>query len=192
MPPPNASATAANGAASARRARAARPAAASAAKPAGTPAARPASAVAAVEQVDTSFLETLLGYNTRRAWLVVSEVFQERMAPFSLRPVDLSVLSLVGRNPGITSRQLCATLGVLPPNLVGLVNALEKRGLLTRQPHPHDGRAMGLHLTAEGGKLTREAERTASALEATIADRLAPSEQRTLLRLLKKVYQRGA
>ncbi|MES2936107.1 MAG: MarR family winged helix-turn-helix transcriptional regulator [Pseudomonadota bacterium] len=149
-----------------------------------------APAPAAVEQVDTSFLETLLGYNTRRAWLVVSEVFQQRMAPFALRPVDLSVLSLVGRNPGITSRQLCATLGILPPNLVGLVSALEKRGLISRSPHPHDGRAVGLHLTAEGARLTGEAERTASQLEADIANRLAPSEQRTLLRLLQKIYQR--
>ncbi|MBA2674951.1 MarR family winged helix-turn-helix transcriptional regulator, partial [Ramlibacter sp.] len=145
-----------------------------------------------VEQVDTSFLETLLGYNTRRAWLVVSDVFQQRMAPFALRPVDLSVLSLVGRNPGITSRQLCATLGILPPNLVGLVSALEKRGLVARRPHPYDGRAVGLHLTAEGAALTAEAEGTASRLEADIANRLAPSEQRTLLRLLQKVYQRDS
>ena len=49
------------------------------------PAARP---VPCVEQVDTRYLESLLGYNARRAALSVIEVFLERMAPYGLRPVD--------------------------------------------------------------------------------------------------------
>ena len=144
---------------------------------------------AAVEEVDTSFLDTLLGYNARRAALAVIDVFLERMAPFQLRPVDFSVLSLVAHNPGITSRQLCSTLGILPPNLVGMVNTLEKRALVERQPHPRDGRAMGLHLTSQGEKLMRDAEKTAAELEAEVASRLSAAELRTLIGLLKKVYQ---
>ena len=111
------------------------------------------------------------------------------MAPFQLKPVEFSVLSLVAHNPGITSRQLCTTLGILPPNLVGMVNALEKRELVLREPHPRDGRAMGLHLTAGGQKLVRDAEQVAADLETDVAGRLSASEQKTLIRLLKKVYQ---
>ena len=144
--------------------------------------------VPSVEIVDTSYLEGLVGYNARRAALAVIEVFLERMAIYDLRPVDFSVLSLIAHNPGITSRQLCTTLGILPPNLVGMVGSLEKRELIVRQPHPRDGRALGLHLTASGQKLMRDAERTAAELEAEVAGRLTPGEQRTLMRLLKKVY----
>jgi DNA-binding MarR family transcriptional regulator len=149
---------------------------------------RPASAPA-VEEIDTSFLETLIGYNARRAALAVIDVFLERMAPYQLKPVDFSVLSLVAHNPGITSRQLCSTLGILPPNLVGMVNGFEKRELLSRKPHPRDGRAMGLHLTAAGQKLVRDAEKTAAALEAEVGSRLSPGELHTLLALLKKIYK---
>ena len=145
-------------------------------------------ATAPVEEIDTSYLESLLGYNARRAALAVIGVFLERMAVYRLRPVDFSVLSLVTHNPGITSRQLCGALGILPPNLVGMVTAFEKRELITRKPHPRDGRALGLHLTPAGQKLMREAERTASELEAGVASRLTMAESRTLLRLLKKVY----
>jgi DNA-binding MarR family transcriptional regulator len=141
-----------------------------------------------VEAVDTSYLEGLIGYNARRAALAVIEVFLQRMAVFDLRPVDFSVLSLIAHNPGITSRQLCATLGILPPNLVGMINALEKRQIIARQPHPTDGRALGLHLTEGGAKLMRDAERTAAQLEAEVARRLTPTEGKTLIRLLKKVY----
>ena len=143
----------------------------------------------AVDTVDTSYLESLIGYNARRAALAVIEVFMQRMAVYDLRPVDFSVLSLVTHNPGITSRQLCTTLGILPPNLVGMVNALEQRDLIARRPHPRDGRAMGLHLTPAGQKLMRDAERTAAELEAQAGARLSASEVKTLIRLLQKVYQ---
>jgi DNA-binding MarR family transcriptional regulator len=146
-------------------------------------------AAVAPEAIDTSYLESLLGYNARRAALAVIEVFLEVMAPYKLRPVDFSVLSLIAHNPGITSRQLCTALGILPPNLVGMVNAFEKRELVVRQPHPRDGRAMGLHLTPAGQKLVRAAEKTAAQLEAGVAARLSASEQETLIRLLKKIYQ---
>jgi DNA-binding MarR family transcriptional regulator len=148
-----------------------------------------ASPAPAVDEVDTAFLESLLGYNARRAALAVIDVFLERMAPFQLKPVDFSVLSVVAHNPGITSRQLCTTLGILPPNLVGMVNTLEKRELVLRKPHPRDGRAMGLHLTPAGQKLVRDAEKTAAALEAEVASRLSAAELRTLIGLLKKVYK---
>jgi len=147
-----------------------------------------ARAGSAIEPVDTSYLEGLIGYNARRAALAVIEVFLVRMKVYKLRPVDFSVLSLVTHNPGITSRQLCTTLGIQPPNLVGMVNELEQRGLIKRQPHPSDGRAISLHLTASGKKLMREAEKTAAALESEAAARLSPAETKTLIRLLKKIY----
>ena len=46
----------------------------------------------AVEEVDTRFLESLLGYNARRAALAVIGVFLERMQPYQLKPVDFSAI----------------------------------------------------------------------------------------------------
>jgi DNA-binding MarR family transcriptional regulator len=142
----------------------------------------------AVEAINTQYLETLMGYNARRAALSIISVFLERMAVYDLKPVEFSVLSLVLHNPGITSRQLCAALNILPPNLVGLVQSLDKRGLITRVPHPHDGRATGLHPTHDGAALMSEAEKTASQLEEDVTQRLTPNERQTLLRLLQKIY----
>ena len=147
-----------------------------------------AGGTAAVQEVDASYLESLMGYNARRAALVIIGEFLTQMAPYGLRPVDFSVLSLITHNAGITSRQLCTALGLLPPNLVGMINALEKRELIVRQPHPSDGRATGLHMSAKGRKLMREAEKTAARLEADATARLTPAENRTLIRLLQKIY----
>jgi DNA-binding MarR family transcriptional regulator len=143
---------------------------------------------AAIDAVDTQYVETLLGYNARRVSLAVIEVFLERMTVFHLRPVDFSVASLIVHNPGITSRQLCSTLGIHPPNLVGLINTLEKRGLICKRPHPRDGRASGLHATGAGMALMKEAETAATVLEDDVAARLTATERKTLIRLLKKIY----
>ncbi len=151
---------------------------------------RPAAAACegVVETVDSRYLESLIGYNARRAALAVIDVFLERMAVYELRPVDFSALSLIRHNPGITSRQLCGALGVLPPNLVGMINRFEKRGLVMRRPHPVDGRAQGLHLTDPGEALMAQAEVTASQLEQDVTHRLTEGERATLMTLLQKIY----
>jgi len=141
-----------------------------------------------LERVDTSYLQTLLGYNARRVSLQVIELFNERMAAYDLSPVDFSVLSLIRHNPGITSRQLCSALSLLPPNLVGKISMMEKRDLLTRKPHPDDGRAIGLHLTVAGSQMMQQAENTATQLELDVSNKLTAAESKTLRRLLQKVY----
>ncbi len=142
----------------------------------------------AVDTVDTRYLETLMGYNARRAALSIIELFPVRMAPYDLRPVDFSILSLITHNPGITSRQLSTVLKIQPPNLVAKISGFEKRGLIQRQPHPQDGRAVGLHLTDEGAQTMAMAEQTASALENEATSRLSAAEKKTLIRLLQKIY----
>ena len=141
------------------------------------------------DKIDTRYLETLLGYNTRRASLTIISRFIERMADFELRPVDFSVLSLIGHNPGITSRELCSALNILPPNMVGFLKAFERRDLIERTPHPTDGRAMGLSLTQNGQQLMQKAEAAAIESDSSAAHQLSAAEQKTLMRLLKKIYR---
>lgn len=142
-----------------------------------------------VEKVNARYLETLVGYNARRAALAVISRFLEEMAVYDLRPVDFSALSLITHNPGITSRQLCTTLGIQAPNIVAMVNGFEKRGLIARHAHPRDGRAFGLMLTAAGEELMGKAEKTASSLEVRVSEKLTPEERKTMIQLLKKVYK---
>ncbi len=139
--------------------------------------------------MDASFLEGLIGYNARRAAIAVIGVFLERMAPYGMRVVDFSVLTLIAHNPGITSRQLSAALAILPPNLVGMVRQLEERGLIDKRPHPSDRRAQGLYLTAAGEALQAETQQVVTSLETEAVTHLSEQERQTLIGLLRKVYQ---
>jgi len=139
-------------------------------------------------KLDAAFLQSLLGYNARRASLAIIEQFHVDMASFNLRPVDFSVLSLIRHNPGTTSRQLCQALNILPPNMVVFLKNFEKRQLVDRAPHPTDGRAMGLTLTESGETLMQAAEETAMNSGLHVTSALTESERQTLSRLLQKIY----
>lgn len=145
-----------------------------------------------IDTVDTHYLETLLGYNARRAALVVIARFVEHMAEFDLSTVEFSVLSLIRHNPGITSSQLCQTLGIQAPNLVKMIAKLSKRTWIKRAPHPTDGRAIGLHLTPTGEAVMSQTEPEVAELEGQALTRLTAAEHRKLLHLLQKIYKPGA
>jgi DNA-binding MarR family transcriptional regulator len=140
------------------------------------------------EELHTAHLEALLGYNTRRAALHIIGAFMQNMAEFDLRPAEFSVLSLIRHNPGITSRQLCAALNILPPNLVVILKQFEKRGLIARKPHPTDGRAIGLSLTDKGDTLVAAAEEVSASSDLSSTQTLTAAERKTLTRLLQKIY----
>lgn len=136
----------------------------------------------------TEYLETLLGYNASRAAHTLVSHFIRGVGSFELRTVDFSVLSVIGHRPGVTSRQLCQQLNVLPPNMVVLLRELDKRGLIERQPHPTDRRAVGLRLSVDGKALMKKAEKAASAADLQGTAHLSPAERKTLARLLQKIY----
>ena len=142
----------------------------------------------ASETGGTEYLETLMGYNASRAAYTLVSHFIRGVGSFELRTVDFSVLSVIARWPGVTSRQLCQQLNVLPPNMVVLLRELDKRGLIERQPHPTDRRAVGLLLSASGKALMKKAEKAASAADAQGTAHLSPAERKTLARLLQKIY----
>lgn len=143
---------------------------------------------APIETGGTEYLETLLGYNASRAAHTLVSHFIRGVGSFKLRTVDFSVLSVIGHWPGVTSRQLCQQLNVLPPNMVVLLRELDKRGLIERQPHPTDRRAVGLMLSTSGKALMKKAEKAASNADLLGTAHLSPAERKTLARLLQKIY----
>lgn len=147
--------------------------------------------VAAAEagcDLDTQYVEGFLGYNARRAALVLNDIFLRDMAIYGLRTIDFTLLALIARNPGVTSSQLCSLLDIQSSNLVVLIGQLLQRSLIERRPHPRDGRAMGLHLTPAGKRMLKQAEATAAEVEERAAARLSVAERATLIKLLKRIY----
>jgi DNA-binding MarR family transcriptional regulator len=135
-------------------------------------------------------LEDLLGYNLRRAHGVQRARFTSVFAPYRIRPVQLSILGLLHEKVQVKQAELTKALEIKPANIVTLLNELEQRNLIVRQPTSTDRRSRALQLTPAGRKLTGELLALHASLERSLAAYLGAADGDELLRLLKKF--RGA
>jgi len=135
-------------------------------------------------------LSELLGYSLKRAQLKIFEDFLRCVAPLQLTPAQFSVLLLLDRNPGRNQTEIANTLGILRPNFVAMLDALESRDLCTRMRSSNDRRSHILVLTEKGrAVLARAKKLVASKHEARLNELLGPANRAALLSMLTRIAQ---
>jgi len=139
-------------------------------------------------QVDQSELLGLLGYNVRRAYLVIQTHFDAQMEKLDLRQADFAVLSTLRHNPGTNQKALAEALAIAPPNLATLLDRLESSGLLARQRSTDDKRIQLVSLTPQGTKLHAQAVKAARKADEAAHHLLSDAEREQLKGLLSKVF----
>src|SRR5258708_2122717 len=88
---------------------------------------------------------------TSEALWNASRVFFER---WQISPSQFNLLNIVRSHPeGLTQIELSRELMVHRSNVTGLIDRLEKRGLVCRKENPADRRAWRVVLTPEGAQL---------------------------------------
>jgi DNA-binding MarR family transcriptional regulator len=91
----------------------------------------------------------------------------------------------------LTPAELAELTGVTRATITGLVDTLERAGLVKRQPAMDDRRMTTVHLTPAGDALLNDILPGHFQLMATLMESLSDSERSTLLRLLHKILQRA-
>jgi DNA-binding MarR family transcriptional regulator len=134
----------------------------------------------------TLSFEDVVGYNLRRAYAVQTQRFVATFGPFSIRPVQFSILGLVYENPGLRQAELGRMLNIKRANVVTLLDELEERDILRRRTDATDRRSYVLELTPAGKRLTVMLLELHARLEQDMARSLGQREHAELLRLLKK------
>lgn len=133
-------------------------------------------------------LAELLGYSLKRAQLRVFEDFLRCVAPLQLTPAQFSVLLLLDRNPGRNQTEIASTLGILRPNFVSMLDALESRDLCARMRSTNDRRSHILVLTDKGrAVLARAKKLVVSKHEARLNELLGSANRVALLDMLSKI-----
>jgi DNA-binding MarR family transcriptional regulator len=127
------------------------------------------------------------GFHLRLAQAAAWADLVAALQPFRLRPGGYSVLLILRAAPGSRQQDIGAALGIQRPNLVTMIDGLEKRGLIRRAVDPADRRAYALSLTGEGEALLAAADIAHAAHEARIAERLGEADAAALLPALRRV-----
>jgi DNA-binding MarR family transcriptional regulator len=131
-------------------------------------------------------LDSLVGYNLRRAAAHQRERFREAFAPYDVRPVQLTALIVIFHNDRLGQSALGKLLGMKRANVVKLLDELQERGLIRRKQSKNDRRAYNVHLTAKGKRLTEELLAVHEKLEGDLAQSFGVDELRELVDLLRR------
>jgi DNA-binding MarR family transcriptional regulator len=130
-----------------------------------------------------------------RAWELLTRLLLERRvqllslaAEFELSPVQCHVLRLLQPDEPIPMGRLAESLSCDASNVTGLVDRLETRGLIARQPSAADRRVKVLVLTPAGVRVRTQLQKRLAAPPGPFR-RLSAADQRALARILERLLE---
>jgi DNA-binding MarR family transcriptional regulator len=116
--------------------------------------------------------------------------FAAALEPLRFSPPESGILYLLSRSPGISQQELAGRLGMHASRLVSIIDALEKRGIVRREPNAADRRVYSLELSGEGRQALAAIGRVARAHNDALCAGLDPEEREQLAELLKRIAAR--
>jgi DNA-binding MarR family transcriptional regulator len=136
-------------------------------------------------------LEEFIGYNLKRAYMIVQSDFRRALGEDGFAPRVFSALALVVQFPNVTQSGLARMLGIERSGLVAIVDELEERGMIQRTTVPGDRRVQALVPTEIGRQAFAEAQEAVRAHEVQLLSHFSAEERSTLLSLLSKIREQG-
>ena len=139
----------------------------------------------------TSLDTAALAHDLRLAVMRFSRRLRHQRVDTSVTLTQLAALSTLKRHGAMSPGELAAHERVQPPSMTRIVVALEAMGLVTRSPHPTDGRQVVIDLTPAAEELlTAEAQ----AREAWLTGQLGEltDEERAVLREAATIMEKLA
>lgn len=130
-------------------------------------------------------LDDLPGHHIRRLQQIAVAVFLQETETFGLTPVQFGALQAVRRSPGVDQRTLAAHIGLDTSTTGGVVDRLEARGLLRRNPSPTDRRVRLLTLTEDGLALLDQVYAPMLRAQERILEPLPAGERQEFMRMLR-------
>ncbi len=135
-------------------------------------------------------LRVRLSYLLKRALLELEDLHTEHLAPAGVNARELAVLLLLHSREPESQQQAAARLGVDRTTMVGLLDALEGKGLVARQADVEDRRRNVVGLTDTGKRTLAVATAASDQAERRLLGELSDTEALRLRELLGRVAER--
>ena len=110
-----------------------------------------------------------------------------KVAPFGLQGVEGHLLSFLRSYAPVPISELGRVFGLKKSTLTSLLDRLETRGLLVREPHPRDRRSILIRPTSAGVQLGDEVQRPVDTLEHDIRAAITDEDLRGFHRVLEAI-----
>ena len=130
--------------------------------------------------------EPRISYVIARLERAIRQAINERVKPYGLTTLQYTTLSLLGaRGQPLSNAQLARRAYMTPQSMLAVIDALEEKGLIRRDPHPNHRRVYPATLTPKGRRVLAACDAAVGTMEEDMLAELGPSERTTLLASLK-------
>jgi DNA-binding MarR family transcriptional regulator len=110
----------------------------------------------------------------------------ERVAPHGLTTLQFTTLSVLSRHGApLSTSQLARRAFMTPQSMSEVIHALERKGLIKRDPHPNHRRTLPATLTAKGRRVLATCEEAVSEFEDSMLDGFSEKDRATFLDMVK-------
>ena len=116
----------------------------------------------------------------RAAYLTMHRRFQRLFRTKGATADQFVLLTLLAEEDGVTQKELVRRSCSDANTITAMLRRLERRGLIRRQPHARDGRAVCVHLTDEGRALQKHLVVASRELHQAVEESL-PREHRAVI-----------
>ncbi|HMW24620.1 MAG TPA: MarR family transcriptional regulator [Burkholderiaceae bacterium] len=132
-------------------------------------------------------LENLPGHYIRRLQQIAVALFMDETADSGITPVQFATLAAAYDQPGLDQRSLAAAIRFDTSTIGGVIDRLEKRGLIQRNAAPHDRRLRLLTVTPEGEALLAGVLPRVHAVQERLLAPLEAAERPQFIALMRRV-----
>jgi len=130
-------------------------------------------------------LEQLPGHYIRRMQQIAVAIFLQETEAFGLTPVQFAALQAVSRQPGVDQRTLAGLIGLDTSTTGGVIDRMESRGLLRRNPSENDRRVRLITPTDDGQALLAQVRPAMLRAQERMLAPLPPEQQAEFMRMLR-------
>jgi DNA-binding MarR family transcriptional regulator len=95
-------------------------------------------------------IENSIGFLLSKAYQHAWAILREEIEAYDLTPPQFALLAFLWQQDGLTQVELSEKGQIDRSTLGGLIDRLERNGLLERRQHPQDRRAYRIYLTEQG------------------------------------------
>ncbi len=132
-------------------------------------------------------LEQCVNFVLTKAQNAVQQLFKAELAPYGVTPGQYAVLKCLWDRDGQTAKQLSERLYLDGSTVTGILDRMENKSLINRQPDSKDRRAVRVMLTEKGRALKEPVNAAIESANQKALQKLNPQESALLKKLLEEL-----
>lgn len=133
--------------------------------------------------------EDTLDYNIKIAWHAISRMYGQQAARVDLTTSIGFVLLNIDPAAGTPTTKIAPLLGLEARSLSRLLKSMEAKGLIYRQPDPHDRRSVRICLTELGLERRETSRRSVRHFNHVVQDQIAPADLITFFKVIRLITE---